>query len=223
MPKAFVRVRQLSQTPIGNFLGSTFRIFIKLTPGSIPLAANFTNQNPPICNHVFRFECQTFEKTIFEVILNETAVFSKTEIARVSLPLNWFPINKIVEYWFPLKPIKLGTLDLFVFMEIHLSDNLDSEFEAPPGKLLVKPCWSIPKIPIGFGSTNPMPFVNLPSFSPPQQLNIQFNQSNNNNQNQNYSNQLQFPQNFPLFNQQNQENQNNGPIQWNTQPFFPKK
>ena len=120
MPKAFIRVRQLSQTPIGNFIGGKFNMAIKLTPGSIPLIANFTDSNPPVCNHVYRFDMQTAEKAVFEVTLMESNVFSKVDIARVTLPLNWFPKDCVVTQWFPLKSIKQGTCDLLVLLEVHI-------------------------------------------------------------------------------------------------------
>jgi hypothetical protein len=145
MPKAFVRVRQLSQTPVGNFVGGKFNMAIKLTPGSIPLIANFADSNPPVCNHVYRFDMQTADKAVFEVTLMESNVFSKTDIARVTLPLNWFPKDRVLTHWFPLKPIKHGTGDLLVLFDIHISYDGSPEFQAAPGNLLVKPCWIVPR------------------------------------------------------------------------------
>ena len=145
MPKAFIRVRQLSQTPIGNFIGGKFNMAIKLTPGSIPLIANFTDSNPPVCNHVYRFDMQTAEKAVFEVTLMESNVFSKVDIARVTLPLNWFPKDCVVTQWFPLKSIKQGTGDLLVLFEVHICYDGSKEFQAAPGNLLVKPCWNVPR------------------------------------------------------------------------------
>ena len=117
---------------------------IKLTPGSIPLVANFTDSNPPICNHVYRFDMQSTEKAVFEFFLVESQVFSKADIARVTLPLSWFPKDQVVTQWFPLKPVKPGTGDLLVLCEIHLCFNGSPEFQAPPGSMLVKPCWQVP-------------------------------------------------------------------------------
>jgi len=225
MPKAYIRVKQLNQTPASSFIGGTFKMTIKLTPGSIPLSASFTDQNPPMCNHVFRFDCQTFEKAIFEVCLNESAVFTKTDVARVTLPLNWFPINSVVEYWFPLKPLKPGTPEVFVLLVVHLADNYTSEFEAPPGKLLVKPCWSVPKVANSFMTPPSMPHAPPMQVVPPQQymMSQQFYQNAPYPVNGFGQQTVHFNNPYPIYNQNgSNNNDNNAPTQWSNETFFRK-
>lgn len=174
MGKAYIKVRHLSQVPSGNFLGVNFKMVLKLTPGSIPLSVNFSNTHPPYCNSICRFDFTNTEKEVFEITLQEANRFPQIDFAKVILPLQWFPKDQIVTWWFPLMPTRQerNSQPLFVLLDIHLAEKTN-EFQAQPGRMLVEPKWEVPKQLLPY-MTPPRPSApqNYRNMYPPQYPNI---------------------------------------------------
>jgi hypothetical protein len=68
------------------------------------------------------------------------------EVARLVLPLMWFPVNRIVTYPFPMITRRPDDETPMVLLDIHLSNGKTSAFACPPGKLHVVPTWPIPEV-----------------------------------------------------------------------------
>ena len=67
---------------------------------------------------------------------------SSDVIAKVKLPLKWFQRNSIVVMQFPMKPNGFDG-NILITITVHLSENHAAAFDAPRGKLKVKPTWEI--------------------------------------------------------------------------------
>jgi hypothetical protein len=71
---------------------------------------------------------------------------SCTEIARLSLPLHWFPAEQTVRDWYPVHFQPCGQLAADI--EVHIVKRFSlAPFTAPAGHLLVLPAWNRPDKP----------------------------------------------------------------------------
>jgi hypothetical protein len=68
------------------------------------------------------------------------------EVARLVLPLMWFPVNRIVTYPFPMITRRPDVEVPMVLLDVHLSNGKTSAFACAPGKLRVVPTWPIPEV-----------------------------------------------------------------------------
>ena len=91
----------------------------------------------------FRFASR--EKAQLCFIVSEVLSTKKeVELARLVLPMTWFPMNRVVTAVFPLAG-KKKTPVIMMLVEVHLADDGSEPFDAPAGKLLVAPTWVIPE------------------------------------------------------------------------------
>lgn len=104
------------------------------------------------CNRVWTFifreeqmaEMQTDVKKVpvFQVILRRRRIFGKnTTIGNLTLPICWFPLNKVVREWFPMKT---NGQDVMVLLDVHVNADNSEAFEAPFSQMEVVPAWSRP-------------------------------------------------------------------------------
>ena len=78
----------------------------------------------------------------FHITLRKRRVFRKNEtLAYVTLPLCWFPQNKVVREWFPMRT-KLASA--MILLDVHADTKGVQPFEAPFAQLTVLPAWSRP-------------------------------------------------------------------------------
>jgi hypothetical protein len=67
------------------------------------------------------------------------------EVARLVLPLVWFPPGRLVSFVYPLitrRPEEGGPM---LAVDVHLSTGQSPPFGVPPGQLRVLPTWEIPE------------------------------------------------------------------------------
>jgi hypothetical protein len=84
------------------------------------------------------------------------------EVARLTLPLHWFPADRTVRDWFPFLAVARSALSADI--EVHIIKRLLCQpFRAPAGNLLVLPAWNRPNEP----ALPPAPwFPPAPGFEP---------------------------------------------------------
>jgi hypothetical protein len=70
--------------------------------------------------------------------------FGDIEIARLALPLTWFPPGHLISHPFPVVTRQSYGDCPMALLDIHLSRGKSVPFSAPPGKLCVAPTWPIP-------------------------------------------------------------------------------
>jgi hypothetical protein len=90
-----------------------------------------------------RIEVPSRESQLSLLIHEYYPTFGDVEIARVILPLSWFPPNALVSYPFPLITHRAEGAPM-VLIDVHLSEGKAAPFSAPPGRLRVAPSWPIP-------------------------------------------------------------------------------
>jgi hypothetical protein len=93
------------------------------------------------CKSTFTFEYGNALTTNLCLAIRESN--QQADLARLTLPLKWFQINRVVKFHFPMKT-REGSVATFMFVEIHLCENHEGAFLAPPGSLTVAPAWSAP-------------------------------------------------------------------------------
>jgi hypothetical protein len=75
------------------------------------------------------------------LIVNDGA----TEIARLVLPLVWFPVNSIVTHAFPMITPRQQDDGPMLLLDIHTATAKIPAFAGPPGRLRVVPTWTVPE------------------------------------------------------------------------------
>jgi hypothetical protein len=83
------------------------------------------------------------------VITVKRNFFPSREVARLSLPLDWFPADRTVRAWFPMKSnVKVDPPIVSADVEVHIiKRHVLPPFTAEPGGLLVLPAWHQPDCP----------------------------------------------------------------------------
>ena len=77
-----------------------------------------------------------------QITLRKRRILRKNEIlAYVTLPLCWFPQNKVVREWFPMRA-KLASA--MILLDVHVDTKGGQPFEAPFSQLTVLPAWNRP-------------------------------------------------------------------------------
>lgn len=75
------------------------------------------------------------------IVFDPSYMFNPAEIARVTLPLSWFPMNKVVFETFPMICPLFEVAQPKYTLEIHLSDSQAIPFHAEQDKLNVTIHW----------------------------------------------------------------------------------
>jgi hypothetical protein len=70
--------------------------------------------------------------------------FGDVQLARLVLPIMWFPLNKVVSCPFPMITRHADDETPLLLLDVHLSRGHVGAFSAPLGKLYVVPTWPIP-------------------------------------------------------------------------------
>jgi hypothetical protein len=69
--------------------------------------------------------------------------FGDVEVARLVLPLVWFPPSKVVSYVYPMITRHPQEPSPMMAVDVHLAAG--AAFDGPPGELRVVPTWEIPE------------------------------------------------------------------------------
>jgi hypothetical protein len=67
------------------------------------------------------------------------------EVARLVLPLVWFPVNRVVTHAFPMITRRQQDDCPMLLLDIHISSGRTPAFAVPLGKLKVVPTWTVPE------------------------------------------------------------------------------
>jgi hypothetical protein len=70
--------------------------------------------------------------------------FGDVEVARLVLPIMWFPLNQVVSCPFPMITRHADDETPMLLLDVHLSRGHVAAFSAPLGKLRVVPTWPDP-------------------------------------------------------------------------------
>jgi hypothetical protein len=167
MKVVFVKLVEVTGFPPSK--PDVHQVYVKLRPteqGSYgPLVGSQTFR----CETVWSFVCEAAEGSapsfsiwIFEPVRNE--------VARLTLPLPWFPANSVVTHEYPLRSL-FGGMSGWATVQVHLSEEGASAFRADPAGLLVTPAWSKPAAaahPQRPPPPPPQPYPGYPPFAYPQ-------------------------------------------------------
>jgi hypothetical protein len=169
MKVAFVKVLEVSGLPVRK--PDTHQILVKLSPANQGSYGALFGTKPLTCDAIWSFvyEDPSSSALVFTIFSYDPA---KAEVARVTLPLSWFPRNAVVTYDYPCRLVGRGAGDsLWAKVQVHLSEAGQPGFEGPPGALLVKPAWTAPQATASrqsfFGQA---PLQQTPQFPPPPQF-----------------------------------------------------
>jgi hypothetical protein len=66
------------------------------------------------------------------------------ELARLVLPLEWFPPDKVVSYVYPMITRRAQETAPMIALDIHISSGATRPFIAPEGQMRVVPAWEAP-------------------------------------------------------------------------------
>jgi hypothetical protein len=102
------------------------------------------------CDATWKFHINDHHNEQFVLVLERRKIFSRNdELAACSLPLNWFPVDRVVRDWFPM--IETGTplapdgsSRTMVLLDVHLDSRNVKEFHASFGALRVIATWPRP-------------------------------------------------------------------------------
>lgn len=65
----------------------------------------------------------------------------ESDLGRISMPLDWFPPNTVVQQYFPLSCIGYFVPPVYLFLTVHYSTTGILGFDVPSSKLAVHPAW----------------------------------------------------------------------------------
>jgi hypothetical protein len=102
------------------------------------------------CDATWKFQITHHDNEQFVLALERRRIFSRNdELAACSLPLNWFPVDRVVRDWFPM--IETGTplapdgsSRTMVLLDVHLDSRKVKEFHASFAPLRVIATWPRP-------------------------------------------------------------------------------
>ncbi|KAH0794352.1 omega gliadin [Histomonas meleagridis] len=92
---------------------------------------------------ILRYSAPTAAQVSFK-ILEVKERYGEREVAKLLLPLIWFPSNMVTRYFFPFMTRTPEKGTPMIEIDIHLSENNSPPFKAPHGNLLVTPMWVVP-------------------------------------------------------------------------------
>lgn len=118
----------------------------------------------------FQVPNQSSESLIF--LLMKRIIFGPNRaIGRCSLPLDWFPPNRVVREWFPMTATaggETGAVKTMLLLDVHIAERKAKRFKAPFATLRIVPTWIRP---VDEGTECPAPpqviFVLQPGEMPP--------------------------------------------------------
>jgi hypothetical protein len=140
--KVFIKINQVRTLRQGKY-----KVWGEISPVPVPFSS-ILEYDPRLQAHRCNSHIELAAGRRYNSILHieiQTNQLKPQEVARGSLPLEWFPSDQVVEDWFPLKTIPEYPNGLMVLIQIHIVKRFAlPPFSAPPGRLLVLPAWDRP-------------------------------------------------------------------------------
>jgi hypothetical protein len=102
------------------------------------------------CDSTWKFQIAHHDHEQFTLTLERRRLFSRNdEPASCSLPLGWFPVDRVVRDWFPMietgvPPAPDGSSRTMVLLDVHLDSRKVGEFRASFAPLRVIATWPRP-------------------------------------------------------------------------------
>ena len=91
-------------------------------------------------DHIWTFEVEDYNVQSIVLIVCDTKP-QINQIARLSLPLSWFPIDSYICDSFQMRPTIIGISPLMAKINVHLSNKNDKAMSAVSSALLFSPSW----------------------------------------------------------------------------------
>jgi hypothetical protein len=132
------------------------------------------------CGATWKFQIGHHDTDYFVLTLERRRIFSRNDpLATCSLPLSWFPVDRVVRDWFPMietgaSPTPDGSSTTMVLLDIHLDSRRVPEFRASFAPLRVIVTW-------------PRPCDEFTECTPPKQIFIVVNHPNETAMQQEYA------------------------------------
>jgi hypothetical protein len=142
----FVCCPAITGLPVTSLVPTlSFRVW--LSPASEDSTATLSlDRDHYICKSTFTFEYNT--PTASNLCFHVGYPGSGIDLARLTLPLSWFPPNTVVKFQFPMKTNNHRIQTLF-YAEVHRCEDRHAAFDAPQGSLTVTPAWTVqPQAPL---------------------------------------------------------------------------
>lgn len=152
------------------------------------------------CNYVWTYDIASqFEANLIVKMERSRMIIKDEEVAKLIVPLQWFPTNRVVRDWFPMKASDQTHKDAFILLDVHIDDRKCEKFMAAYSTLRIFPCWNRPQDPECECPAPPQivyvignqPIVNESNAVPPYQTYVTNPQGQFINQPPNYQTQYQ--------------------------------
>ncbi|OHT00862.1 hypothetical protein TRFO_32382 [Tritrichomonas foetus] len=149
-PKSiYIRVNEI----VGLSNNHEYSLWIGIIPiGVLKKDKCYTYQKKLRTKRIWELTLKDTEISRIEVVLKECEFLkSGKELARIQIPVSWFPFQTIVSTWFPMMQ-KNGEIYIYpqtgqqvmFFADVHFCAPLSPKYDAPNGSLLVVPSWNNP-------------------------------------------------------------------------------
>lgn len=138
--RVFVRIPQINGAPGFDNCANTRELHVMLAPGAHIKKITTRGLKVLTSDKILEFRFSNQVEQYIVIILVETRP-KAMEIARLALPLAWFPTNIYVNETFPMRPLVPEIAPLIACVDVHISDNGMPPFTAAPGDMLVVPAY----------------------------------------------------------------------------------
>ena len=138
----YIKIHKINSSKTSNRILKP-NLLINLIPTNFSEKIKFNKDTEPFSGKIITILLPNdFNKFKIEFSLLETFLFQSDSIyGSVTIPLEWFPINKVIKEWFPIEPISPQDLTLNILIEVHITTYGHSAFNATSGNLLIIPLW----------------------------------------------------------------------------------
>ncbi|OHS98314.1 hypothetical protein TRFO_35251 [Tritrichomonas foetus] len=140
----YFRISQICGAPSHEYSKSKRAVSVDISP------CNGPSRHPDLINlngyenletdHVWCFQIDDHKVQSLNIALYETKP-EKIQMARLNLPLLWFPIGLQVNESFPMRPAVLGVPAMMALLDVQISEKSIAPFSAGLGSLLITPAW----------------------------------------------------------------------------------
>lgn len=144
MKVASVRILEVSGLSQDS-MGRGHQVCVRVLPDNKGSYADLVGSLKMTCGTAWNFAYTNVKESSICFSLFEMEPERK-ELGRLTLPLRWFQINSLVTEAFPCRMLlpEHAHTPAMIKVEMHLSEDGSYPFNAPPGRLLVKPAWKKP-------------------------------------------------------------------------------
>ena len=136
----FVRVHKITNIHRSSTSTTSHQLHVRLIPSEQGSFGKLHGLQQLDCDTTWTFQFDDISKCSLVFVLHEWAP-SDTEVCRMTLPLTWFKPNTVVREIYPMKMMKNQNPSTMIDLDVHICQNGDLPFEAPPGTLTVRPGW----------------------------------------------------------------------------------